>query len=218
MVRHESKAIRFAPLVILSFPLLAPHHLLEAEKFNIRFTDPAQITETADKLRWYRYREALLQREVANLVGIDRSTYLHYEGGETEYFPLEIMEKIAALYDIPVTDLLDEYNTFLYRDQGKQIKERRKALRMTQREYADYLGVSFGSLQNWEQNNVRMFKRTWERYFKLVNKKRGQETKAPTPHFYYDNRLDDSYAELLFWMVCAIASINFSFCSMGHFK
>ena len=166
MVRHESKAIRFAPLVILSFPLLAPHHLLEAEKFNIRFTDPAQITETADKLRWYRYREALLQREVANLVGIDRSTYLHYEGGETEYFPLEIMEKIAALYDIPVTDLLDEYNTFLYRDQGKQIKERRKALRMTQREYADYLGVSFGSLQNWEQNNVRMFKRTWERYFK----------------------------------------------------
>ena len=166
MVRHESQAIRFAPLVILSSPLLAPHHLLEAEKFNIRFTDPAQITETADKLRWYRYREALLQKEVAALVGIDRSTYIHYESGETEYFPLEIMEKIAALYSIPVTDLLDEYNTFLYRGQGRQIKERRKSLRMTQREYADYLGVSFGSLQNWEQNNVRMFKRTWERYFK----------------------------------------------------
>lgn len=166
MMRHESKAIKFAPLVILSFPLLAPHHLLEAEKFNIRFTNPAQITEAADKLRWYRYREALLQREVAALVGIDRSTYIHYESGETEYFPLEVMEKIAALYSIPVTDLLDEYNTFLYRGQGRQIKERRKSLRMTQREYADYLGVSFGSLQNWEQDNVRMFKRTWERYFK----------------------------------------------------
>ena len=48
-----------------------------------------------------------MQREVANLVGIDRSTYIHYERGETEYFPLEIMEKIAALYSIPVTDLLD---------------------------------------------------------------------------------------------------------------
>ena len=166
MVRHESKAIRFAPLVILSFPLLAPHHLLEAEKFNIRFTDPAQITDTADKLRWYRYKEALLQREVAALVGIDRSTYIHYESGETGYYPLDIMERIANLYNIPVTDLLDEYNTFLYLGQGEQIKIRRKALRMTQREFADYLGVPFGSLQNWEQNNVRMFKRTWERYFK----------------------------------------------------
>ena len=47
-----------------SIPLLAPHHLLEAEKFNIRYTDPAQITCMADKLRWYRYKKALLQREV----------------------------------------------------------------------------------------------------------------------------------------------------------
>ena len=166
MAQNISGQIKFAPLFIVRFPLLAPHHLLESEKFNIHFADPTQIANTADKLRWYRYRKALLQREVAALVGIDRSTYIHYESGEMEYYPLEIMEKIAALYDIPVTSLLDEYNTFLYHDQGAQIKVQRNALHMTQREFADYLGVSFGSLQNWEQNNVRMFKRTWERYFK----------------------------------------------------
>ena len=166
MVSHKAQTIRVAPLYIHSFRLLAPHHILEAEKFNIRYTSPSQIIETADKLRWYRYQHGLLQREVAFLVGIDRSTYIHYENGEVEYYPLEIMEKIAALYDIPVTALLDEYNTFLYHNQGKQIKERRKALHMTQREYADYLGVSFGTLQNWEQNSVRIFKRTWEKFFR----------------------------------------------------
>lgn len=166
MAQNISGQTKFAPLFIVHFPLLAPHHLLESEKFNIRFTDPTQITNTADKLRWYRYRKALLQRGVAALVGIDRSTYIHYESGEIEYYPLEIMERIAALYNIPVTSLLDEYNTFLYHNQGTQIKARRNALHMTQREFAGYLGVSFGSLQNWEQNNVRMFKRTWERYFK----------------------------------------------------
>lgn len=166
MVSHKAQTIRVAPLYIHSFPLVIPHHILEAEKFNLRYASPSQIIETADKLRWYRYQHGLLQKEVALLVGIDRSTYIHYENSEVEYYPVEIMKKIAALYDIPVTALLDEYNTFLYHNQGKQIKEWRKALRMTQREYADYLGVSFGNLQNWEQNNVRMVKRTWERFFR----------------------------------------------------
>lgn len=166
MIRVQNHIVQTAPLFIHTFPLLAPHHLLESEKFNIRFTDPSQITEMADKLRWYRYKKALLQREVANIIGIDKSTYIHYESGETEYIPLETMKRIAAIYDIPVTDLLDEYNTFLYHGQGKQIKARRAALHMTQREYAKYLGVSFGSLQNWEQNSVRIFKRTWEKLFK----------------------------------------------------
>ena len=166
MVSHKAQTIRVAPLYIHSFPLVVPHHILEAEKFNLSYASPSQIIETADKLRWYRYQHGLLQREVAFLAGIDRSTYIHYENDEVEYYPVEIMKKIAALYDIPITALLDEYNTFLYHNQGKQIKEWRKDLRMTQREYADYLGVSFGNLQNWEQNNVRMVKRTWEKFFR----------------------------------------------------
>ena len=87
--------------------------LVEAEKFNIRFPDPSEITETADKLRWYRYRKALLQREVAEYAGIDRSTYIHYEEYGRDYYPLDKMEKIAEILGVPVTELLDEYNRFL---------------------------------------------------------------------------------------------------------
>lgn len=166
MVRHISGTVKFAPLFIYSFALLAPHHLLESEKFNIRFSDPSQITEIADKLRWHRYKKALLQREVAALVGIDRSTYLHYEEMGRDYYPIEIMEKIAALFGVHVTELLDDFNMFLYNDQGKQIRERRQKLKMTQSEYARMLGVPVGNLKKWERNKVQIFKSTWEKYFK----------------------------------------------------
>ena len=76
------------------------------------------------------------------------------------------MEKIAQLFDVPVERLLDDYNLFLRNDQGKQIKAIRMKLGLTQREYADKLGVSLGSLKQWEQNRKRIFKSTWEKYFK----------------------------------------------------
>ena len=79
MIRYVSEEVEFAPLFLSSFALLAPHQLLEAEKFNLRFPDPSGITETADKLRWYRYKKALLQREAAAWIGVDCSTYQSYE-------------------------------------------------------------------------------------------------------------------------------------------
>lgn len=166
MVQHTTEEVKVAPLIIHSFPLLAPHHILESEKFNIRYTDPTQIDNTPDKLRWYRYRRAMLQREVADYIGIDRSTYMSYEESERDYYPIENMEKLAELYSVPVTELLDDFNMFLYNDQGKQIRDKRKKLHMTQSEYAAMLGVGLCNLKRWEQNRVRIFKSTWEKYFR----------------------------------------------------
>ena len=59
--------------------------------------------------------------------------------------------------------LLDDYNLFLRNGQGDQIKAIRTKLGLTQREYADKLGVSLGNLKHWEQNRKQIFKSTWER-------------------------------------------------------
>ena len=166
MVRHVSEKVQFAPLFISSFALLAPHQLLEAEKFNLRFPDFSEITETADKLRWCRYKKALLQREVAAWIGVDCSTYRSYETVGRDYYPREHMEKMADLFEIPVTELLDAYNLFLYHDQGMQIKERRAHLHLTQSEYAARLGITPDHLSKWESNKVRVPKSSWEKYFK----------------------------------------------------
>lgn len=162
MSRYTPEAVKYAPLYIHSFRIVQPHTLLDAEKFNIRYTDPSQIDNTPDKLRWHRYRLGLLQRDIADYAGINRSTYSGYEEIGRDYYPIEVMLRIAELFSVPVTDLLDEFNRFLYYGQGRQIKQMRKRRQMTQREYACYLGVPFGTLQQWEQDRVMISKSTWE--------------------------------------------------------
>ena len=146
--------------------MVLPHKFQDAEKFNLQFPDFSEITETADKLRWLRYQKCLRQRDVADYAGIDRSTYVHYEEYRKDLYPPEHMEKIAQLFEVPVEGLLDDYNLFLRNGQGEQIKAIRMKLGLTQRQYADKLGVSLGNLKQWEQNRKQIFKSTWEKYFK----------------------------------------------------
>ena len=162
MVRHAINAVTYAPLYIHSFRLVQPHTLVEAEKFNLRYTDPSQIDNTPDKLRWYRYQKGLLQRDVAEYVGMDRSTYSSYEELGRDYYPIDRMRKLAELFEVPLETLLDEYNLFLYHGQGKQIKAMRAARNMTQAEYARRLGVPIGNLKQWETDRVQIFKSTWQ--------------------------------------------------------
>ena len=166
LISNVSGSVKVAPLQILQFPVILPHKFQDAEKFNLQFSDFSEITETADKLRWLRYQKCLRQRDVADYAGIYRSTYIHYEEYGKDFYSPEHMEKIAQLFDVPVERLLDDYNLFLRNDQGKQIKAIRMKLGLTQREYADKLGVSLGNLKQWEQNRKQIFKSTWEKYFK----------------------------------------------------
>ena len=155
-----------SPAANSSVSVVLPHKFQDAEKFNLQFPDFSEITETADKLRWLRYQKGLRQRDVADYAGIDRSTYVHYEEYGKGLYPPEHMEKIAQLFEVPVDMLLDDYNLFLRNGQGNQIKAIRTKLGLTQRQYADKLGVSLGSLKQWEQNRKQIFKSTWEKYFK----------------------------------------------------
>ena len=166
LISNVSGAVKVAPLQILQFPVILPHKFQDAEKFNLQFSDFSEITETADKLRWLRYQKGLRQRDVADYAGIDRSTYVHYEEYGKDLYPPEHMEKIAQLFEVPVDMLLDDYNLFLRNGQGNQIEAIRTKLGLTQRQYADKLGVSLGNLKHWEQNRKQIFKSTWEKYFK----------------------------------------------------
>lgn len=162
MSHYANTSLVYAPFYIHRFRLAQPHTLVEAEKFNIRYSAPSQIDSTPDKLRWHRYRCGLLQRDVADYAGISRTTYSSYEEIGRDYYPIDKMLKISELLSVPVTDLLDEYNLFLYNGQGAQIKKMREARNMTQREFARLLGVSYGTLQQWEQDKTQMFKGAWK--------------------------------------------------------
>lgn len=166
MCRHSITGICFAPLYIHSVKLLQPHTLVEAEKFNIIYNEANLPTTTADKLRYYRYQKGLLQRDVADFADIDRSTYNSYESSERDSFPLDKMALVAQLLEIGIADLLDEYNLFIYHGQGLQIRAKRKAMGLTQFEFGKLYGVNKHTVTRWENDDVRIFKSTWEKLFK----------------------------------------------------
>ncbi len=151
LAANVAGTLKVAPLQILKFPVVLPHKFLDAEKFNLRFSDASEITEIADKLRWYRYQKGLRQRDAADYAGIDRSTYIHYEEAGRDFYPKEHMEKLAELFEVPLEDLLDDYNLFLLRGQGEQIKAIRQRLGLTQKVYAAQLGVPLQKFKRWEQ-------------------------------------------------------------------
>lgn len=93
---------------------------------------------------------------------------MHYEEYGKDFYPIEHMEKIAQLFEVSVETLLDDYNLFLRKGQGEQIKAIRLKLGLTQKAYAEKLGVSLGNLKQWEQNRKQISKSTWERYFREI--------------------------------------------------
>ena len=58
---------------------------------------------------------------MAERIGVKRTHYIEFETGNVDYYPKEILDKLARLYQILVEDLLDEYNQFLYKGQGRGI-------------------------------------------------------------------------------------------------
>ena len=114
----------------------------------------------------FRYKKALLQKDVAKEVGINQSTYISYESNSRDYYPIDILEKISILYEVNVIELLDEYNLFLYKGQGLQLKRFRKELGLTQKALANKLNVHTRTVRQWEKDRVRMQKNTYIKIFK----------------------------------------------------
>lgn len=138
-------------------------HLRNAQIFLCENPDPQSLGTVSDKLKWYRYQNGLQQSDMVKIMEVDRTTYSRYEENVIEAYPLDKLEKAAKYFGIDITELLDEYNLFLYHGQGEQIKVLRKSLGLTQSELARKLGVSLQKVRNWEEEKVRVSRGTFEK-------------------------------------------------------
>ena len=83
---------------------------------------------------------------------------MSYETGERDYYPPDKLSKIAELLNVDITELLDDYNRFLFDGQGEQIRKFRKRNRLTQADLARMLNVHVGTVKKWEKETVRIMK------------------------------------------------------------
>ena len=115
------------PLYILQVPLAGPHTTSEAQAFFRMYHSYSEITNPSDRMRWCQYRLGLLQKDVAAMVGIEEWLYRDLESGIFHRsFTPELADKLAALYGIPVEDILDDYTLFLHRGGGAFLRSYRE--------------------------------------------------------------------------------------------
>ncbi len=164
----SDSCVRYAPLYVHKFRLVSPHKLLEAQKFNQKYHSYDEIRAIPDKLRWCRHHLGMMQKEVADQICISRGMYIEYENGGVECYPKEVVDKLAALYQVPVEDLLDDFNRFLYYGQGQAIRRHRESLGLGKRAYARQMKLELNSLRAWENEKKQITKNSWEKHFKGV--------------------------------------------------
>ena len=104
MCRTADGIVRYAPLCIHTFQLIAPHRLLGAQLFNQQYHSYDEIENVPDRLRWCRHHMRLMQKEVAERIGESRGHYIDFEVGNVDYYPKGIVDRLADLYHIPVDD------------------------------------------------------------------------------------------------------------------
>lgn len=153
----------YSLIYIHSFNFIVGNDYKECEKYNL--TNPYELENIHEKIRYFRLRESLCQEEVAKFIGVDRTTYISYENGLRVY-TIDVMIKLSDMYNVDLDVLLNDYHRFIYFNQGKNIKKIRKELGLNQKELADLLGVSIIVIKRAEQEKVRFLEKN---YIKLMN-------------------------------------------------
>lgn len=75
---------------------------------------------------------------------------------------------VLKRFHIPVDDLLDDYNRFQYKGQGELLRECREKMGLKKKTFARLLHVHPNTYRDWEADKKRMFKITWNKYFRDI--------------------------------------------------
>lgn len=102
---------------------------------------------------------------MAELLKIDRSTYARYESGVITSYPINVIKRCAEIFSVDADKLLDDYNRFIFEEQGKQVRRKRLESGLTQGEFGKLYGVSKNTVRRWENGAVKMSRRMWEKIF-----------------------------------------------------
>ena len=149
--RVSCEGCGLTPLYILQVTLTGPRTTVEAQAFYRMCHSYADIPDPWDRLRWCRYGLDLLQKEVAAMVGMEEWLYQDLESGAFHRsFTPEPADKLAALYGIPVEDILEDYTLFLHRGGGAFLRRYREAKGWSRQQLADHAKVSRTSIRCWE--------------------------------------------------------------------
>ena len=133
----QSRIIQFAEVLGVSINYLMDDSLTIGEKIQQR---RKELGMSAD--------------ELAEKLGIDRSTIYRYENGDIKKFPLDMLEPIANALNTTPTYLVSNHY-----DIGQKIKNARILHGLTQEQLGDLVGVQKSAIAKYENGRVVNIKR-----------------------------------------------------------
>ena len=102
------------------------------------------------------------------MVGMEEWLYQDLESGAFHRsFTPKLADKLAALYGIPVEDILDDYTLFLHRGGGDFLRRYREAKGWSRQQLADHAKVGRTSIRCWETGQ----KTISQKCFRLLGRK-----------------------------------------------
>lgn len=146
------------------------HHGKLLLHLTLPFEERPKSNQPGEYLRYYRLRNNLTTRQLAEQIGIVPATLLKYEQGITP-IPYDTAVRLSERLKIDEELLCDSFATFIASPYTEALKAIRKELKLNQREFAELVGLKASYYYQMEKGNRRPSRKVYQQIMDAVNVK-----------------------------------------------
>ena len=128
---------------------------------TIPFEEKPKTNLPSDNLKYYRQRKQMTTRQLAEKLDIVPSTVVMYENGKRP-IPYDVAIKLADVLEIEATLLCDDFSRFLSVPYTEALKSVRTALRLSQKAFAERIGIVPSYYYKIEEGNRRPSRKVYQ--------------------------------------------------------
>ena len=146
------------------------HHGKLILHLTLAFETKPKSNQPGEYLRYYRLRNNLTTRQLAEQVGIVPATLLKYEQGITS-IPYDTAARLSEWLKIDVSLLCDSFAAFIASPYPEALKAIREELKLNQREFAELVGLKASYYYQMEKGNRRPSRKVYQQIMDALNAK-----------------------------------------------
>lgn len=146
------------------------HHGKLLLHLSLPFEKRPKGNQPGEYLRYYRLRNNLTTRQLAEQVGIVPATLLKYEQGITP-IPYDTAARLSEWLKIDASLLCDSFAAFIASPYTEALKAIREELKLNQREFAELVGLKASYYYQMEKGNRRPSRKVYQQIMDALNAK-----------------------------------------------
>ena len=129
---------------------------------TIPFEEKPKTNLPSDNLKYYRQRKQMTTRQLAEKLDIVPSIVVMYENGKHP-IPYDVAIKLADVLEIEASLLYDDFSRFLSVPYTKALKSVRTALGLSQKAFAEQMGLVPSYYYKIEEGNRRPSRKVYQK-------------------------------------------------------